>query len=1392
VSTTKITWPQFVICSNNEKGIEAQFEDLCRQIIYFEILSENKNKNYPISSPNNPGIETEPLFDEIRGRWIGFQAKFFDSKIDYTLLEKSVDNTIKYYKERINHLYIFTNKPITITSKSYQRILNKLKSANITIDLISDNVILDIVRSHSNLALYYFGQDFLTYKWVKDYNQDIFSKIGNRYNVHNNIDTKTSEVISLFTCDKYAVNYINNKKKEMLKKMDAYNWGLYGFFTLKKELKKTVLSLNDVDCLNVEDSFEWDKKIRTIATKEIKVIEDALIELEKNYELLIFQGGNPEKLKEINLLLKLDHKTPYNTTLNNIIYKKDKFNEFLEMMESLKINDEERQIIHSKIFFLKGEAGVGKTHILANQVNEMLLDGKMALMLLGGDYIEEKPVLQQISSGMYLKHTFLELLDILNTEGQKRGYIIPIVIDALNESWMAAIWKKGLSTIINKIKNLSNLKLIISYRSEYEDMLILSNEKNKKDVYVLEHKGFIDVPYYAIEKFLNYYGILFSPLHFFNSSLTNPLFLTLYCKTYDGNEIDLFKLYERLLDVSNEKIFESMYKNLNSLGYYVTDKILHKVVFSIANSIVHLGKRFLTKNEINNLDVWDKLEINPRSYIKNMIFENILCSSIINNEEIYYFVFDHMNDYFSARVIFSKFNNKKEIYDYFITYLTNNNNNFKFQIPNLSTFIILCSLFEEKYKTECIEIINFIKSQPLKNSVINSYIESLEWRNASEISLETLFVMVKDNEVDIGKIWGVFINNSLKLNNKFNAESLHNILLQYKLSERDYYWTTYINDFEEYNDNRAISIVKMYSQGRGLEISDDYQAELLMTMLIWFFTSSNRWLRDNSSQAVVEILKNRFHLAEKILRKFINVNDPYVIQRLYGVIWGACMKRSSNNGFSSLVKYIYENIFCANEIIPDIILRDYARLIIERYLYEYPYTKDIDKARIMPPYNSSYIPSIDNQGYLEKEFGSGVYSIISSMRFEGSGWYGDFGRYVFQSALRRFDLSYEEMNEIFNYSIYYILNDLGYSEELFGNCDSYIKRFNFSRHNHKKTERIGKKYQWIAMYNVLARVSDNCRKTSYYYGSYDNNYVGPWDPFVRDYDPTLNVFNMLEKDFTNLEKKANVENEVQILLEDTYEKISWIRTKPSFFKNETNNLLVIDSDGTEWIKVMAHNEISDDVDIELKIWSMIHGFFVTNKQYEILKVAKEIEPKLIIDDVMGAPRTYEIYNREYPWANSCKTINQNTLINVSLLNLGIMPAFIELIWEQLYDSSKNGVISWYTPCADFILNMELQYGQYDTAFYDKNGKLATFYLRDASNHFKSSLFIRKDLFDSYLKKRGYKFLYFQRGEKSLFSLEKQYTEYFSGWFGLIEYKENKTTGEIILFEDSENMYKKEK
>ena len=80
--------------------------------------------------------------------------------------------------------------------------------------------------------------------------------------------------------------------------------------------------------------------------------------------------------------------------------------------------------------------------------------------------------------------------------------------------------------------------------------------------------------------------------------------------------------------------------------------------------------------------------------------------------------------------------------------------------------------------------------------------------------------------------------------------------------------------------------------------------------------------------------------------------------------------------------------------------------------------------------------------------------------------------------------------------------ELGWTTELFGRFDRSVNRHHTRESG--KPERIGKKYQWIAYHEFLARISDNFEfKGDTWDTSSKAGYLGPWQLIVgRDIDPS--------------------------------------------------------------------------------------------------------------------------------------------------------------------------------------------------------------------------------------------------------------------------------------------------
>lgn len=1394
----EVNWENFASNNNDPDGVQHKFENLCRQLFTNDYLKENKKSRNLHSNPNNPGIEAEPILDERTNQYIGFQVKFFDTSVDYGQILHSMEKALQYYTGKLSHIVLYCNKAITSTSKSYINIVELLKKNNITIELVTDSAILDAVRKYPYLANYYFGVNTISFEWVVAHNEKSFCDLGERFNRDFNVETETSKRLSLFARDQSAVQYINDKKENLIRKINRIKDDTEQHSDYLEKVRSIVSAFEDVESETIGSAFEWHQYLQSFIVDDLAKINS---EISQKKNLLEKIRPTIEKGRS-----RVEHKDleKYNSIRSEI----EILYELLDLPEILSLTADENRLITAKELFVTGNAGIGKSHLLAAECQSLMNNQQFAVLLLAGNCYSDLPILDQLSQDCELKYSFDEFISILEMIGVEHHTCVLLCIDALNETANYRLWKTGLISLSQKIKKCTHVKLAVTYRMEYEKSVVqdalLSEDE---DVYRIVHTGFASNGLKASKQFFDYYRIPFTLYEYFESEMENPLFLTLYCKTYRNDEASLPTLYDRLVESANKNIFPILEKRYKLIGFTEDDNIVQSLVDEISTLAFDRKEKNILESDLASIPFWTANDLPLRPFMSLLAKENLVHTNLIAGNERYFFAYDQMNDYFFARSLFSHdmsdMSIRKTLYEDILQVNDNNIVN----LSNSDVFVICCAIYAQKFGKECIDLIDELPEGFEKGYIVKSYIRSFIWRDKEYISSNVFLAVAQKYKVSREDFWNVLVGNSIKHNHPLNSDFLHTLLMSFRLSERDYYWTKYINEIFYDESNRLMQLVKMYSSGQSIQMSKE-QARQLLILCGWLLSSSNRMLRDYTSEAMIEILRNEFDLCIVILKAFEKVNDPYIIERLYGVVFGACCKRrrKGNTVYIALAEYVYSTIFDQEFIYPDILLRDYARLIIERFLWENPdYNGCIVHEKIIPPYKSFPIEQID-EDYINKKYDGGLWQIKSSMSFEGHGMYGDFGRYVFQSALKYFDVDEDEM---YKQAMSFIINDLGYTNEL----DKGNNHWGYDRSETKKVERIGKKYQWIAMHNILARVSDQCDIDTDY--SETPKFEGPWEPFVRDFDPTLN-FKLTKFDeipiFDEISelKKATRDEHLKVDVSNIDSVSEWLDSDGIFFAEMPKALILSDSNGTQWIRLSNYicsgrEQLKAE---RLLTWSWLYAYFVTEEQFEQFQVAATDRVDFSSSKGIGLdPQSYSVFNREYPWSPSCDLLNKSSsvesgvvlnmpeekeveqeVLNVEFLEqylksldadsnqvfsdqelnqhlfkkeivrkpvlkqIGeIIHASMNLVWESEYDASKDNTLSMNVPCPMLIEQLHLHQADIDGLYYDSNEKIAAFDLNISQKE--SGVVLRKDLLDAFLKKNNLNLIWFVRASKELHSGE---------------------------------------
>ena len=337
--------------------------------------------------------------------------------------------------------------------------------------------------------------------------------------------------------------------------------------------------------------------------------------------------------------------------------------------------------------------------------------------------------------------------------------------------------------------------------------------------------------------------------------------------------------------------------------------------------------------------------------------------------------------------------------------------------------------------------------------------------------------------------------------------------------------------------------------------------------------------------------------------------------------------------------------------------------------------------------------------------------------------------------------------------------DLGWSPELHLSFD---KKIGTGRgRDTTPHERIGKKYQWIAYYEYMALLSDNYIKKERWGENKEKPYQGPWDPYIRDIDPTMLInktgsYNSDEpQQFWWVNHKIfdwDITNE------------NWVNDS-STLPNMADIIQLKDDNGKEWLVLEGYPSWSEPKKIgqekwdqpHKELWCQIRSYLVQDDEFNLLK------NWAIEQDFMGRwmPESgdrYEMFSREYYWSPAqdyfmteyyegtewTKVYDKKSgkyISNVSATAQGFL-------WEEEFDKSKEETIRFLKPNSVIYKGMGLKYSKKEGEFIDNTDKVQCF-ATNVYHDSKSYLLVKKSSFLKFLKKNNLKIIWTVLGEKQI-------------------------------------------
>lgn len=1352
--------------------IKHGFEELVCQLARAEDIP-GKESFTRVGAPDG-GVESYCVLSN--GEEYGWQAKFFKSmgNSQWSQLDKSFKTAFKKHP-KLTKFYIcipLDRQDPRIEDERWfmDKWENKVeewtefaesKGREIEFEYWGSSELFDRLSRPENAGKlkYWFNKEEFSDIWFKNRLEEAIKNLDERYTPELNFDLPIVEVFNGLARDENFKNQFLNQLDDLLKKTNkaTKNISEKKVSALVKQIQRSIEDFK-YSCKQIDFSeiLKIDQEGLAQALEDISELIDALIQ-----ELYRLDSESKEKKK---------NSETYNSQRNTYGWEIEKLRKLDRSIHTfLKfINGPNVSLSNNPFLSLVGRAGVGKSHLLADIAEKRLERDQYTILLLGQHFNLDEPW-NQIQKLLQLNCNRDAFLGALNSKAQAMGSRILIFIDAINEGQGRKVWKDHFAGFISSIKRYPHLGAVFSLRTSYEEVLIPESLYENEKLIRITHHGFANHEYEASKYFFNNYEIKQPSIPLLHPEFSNPLFLKLFCEGLynkglheipDGYQ-GITSIIDFYLDSINIKISDK-HNIPKSIG--VVQKIVDKTVGAIAernDNYLPIDDAFVLVTGAEEL----KAVSEKAQFFKDLISEGVLAKNLFwkedsNYVEGIYIAYERFGDYLKASYLIDKHLEKENPSEAFrkgnpLYKLIEDENACFFNKGLIEAFSVYLS------EITGYELYEIAPQARVYRAIASAFIESIIWRKKG-----TLQEKVKDyiNDVIIKEhhLHDYFLETILLVtsipDHFFNSEFLHKHLCRFSMPDRDAWWVPFIH-YRYPGGSEDISAVTRlidwaWTEEERDNISDN-SVRLMGQALLWFLASTNRTLRDSATKALVCLLQDRIKVLIKLISTFSEVNDPYIRQRVYAIAYGCALRTDDLEGLKELGQHIFDIVFDADSVIPDLLLRDYAREIIEYSLHS-GNKYDFSLNKIRPPFNSSMpkeLPSdkeikefkIDYDADDFKRYQGSQNSILSSMKTNTKQqMYGDFGRYIFQYGFDHWkDV---DVHGLSNLAVKWIFEKYGYDVEKHGEFDSRRKSHTYDRH-YVQEERIGKKYQWIVFHELLARVSDNY---NFYEDSWSRDpkpskYEGPWNPYVRDIDPTIVIKQTQEEKSDNFwwvdVKYSNWSSQNE----------DWIY-KTDQLPNPLDFITVVDPNGERWLNLEILPSWTEPPILGKDKWDHPHKhLWYQIRSYLIKKSEKETILEWAEDQnywgrwMPEAPDMYQLFSREYYWSPSWRTFKRDYFDDnywddltdqISGKHIGKAAlTTLNYMWEEQYDGSKESTISFLKPSPILDDIFDLKYSNEEGKLLNKKGETVCF---DPSIYHSSysCLLIKKDYFLNTLEENG--------------------------------------------------------
>ena len=1086
-------------------------------------------------------------------------------------------------------------------------------------------------------------------------------------------------------------------------------------------------------------------------------------------------------------LTRENRNTGYSSTLNEVRGKLNAIGSCLTILRDEKayIQSSAFKVLFDPFLLVRGEWGTGKTHLVCDYTQKRLTQDRSTVLVLAKTFHDS--TVEDICSRIDTKSTVQEIFNQLEELASETKERTVIILDGINEG-VRNNWQNIITDIKNSVSDRPNIGLIITCRTPFESIAVKASDL--ETFYQITHIGFDVHVFDAQAAFFEYYKLPLSEVPILDKEFSRPLTLKLICQSLQN--LSKRELKHRFAGIASGQkgmtyILESF---VNSVGKAIecqfglrhkgcwellkgNDQISDEKTAGFAPCMGEQGRDFVRRTEVDRIVAANYPNFKPAE--RKKLVDTLRINGLVDEDAIpkmsktgfkvqvvFRLPYQKFSDHLIVRYLLKKYLNTstdETIKQSFvgksplaIVFRVSNHYYKRYANPGWAEAVI--AEFPERVKTrlkkEKRELFFLLPTRAQNlDAYFHPFIGGLFWREPSAFTEGTQ--MIVNHYLNTGsEAWermiDVLVAVSTKPNHPYHAHRLYDFLARFTMPDRDLKWSEYLRQKDlSLTMRRLLTWAEKFNDVKVTEQS----ARELVILLSLVLTTVVRKDRDLVTKMLVLIGERYPELLFSHAETTLAFNDPYVPERMLAAAYGTTMSLVDSDALSTfrpvlggMANTLYQKMFSqnANCTTHHSLMRDYALGIIEIAGRVNCFELPDDQLDCLAAPFTNMLSSFVSDGTPDPAVKDCIEGAIRM----------DFETYTIGGLVPiRADYNNNQPTHLqFLTKIERRIFDLGYRSERFKDAEAAIGYTTRWTHDHEKVDRYGKKYSWIAFFEMWGEIESK-NKRPYWRGT--------------ERSPDCDIDPSFPK------RTPQWTPPLPELFGETANKTEdWVNG--NFTPDWTSLLVVPEINGHqgEWILlegfVLGTDEIHDR-----ELFAFIRGAFIARKDLDSLRSrfltvqypGNDQIPPGFTDSYLyageaGRSRNFARdlyqkngkYNRQKENAFDRYEHKPGIPIEIPYIGYG---------WES-HHSPINDFLEFNFPAPSLIQRLHLARKNREINFYDAKGNIGTLYQSAGNNWNEDSyrlLYIRADLLRLYLTETRQVLIWCNWGERGWLNKENR-------------------------------------